>query len=55
MTLGVGPIKVSYNLAKFGNHSYYGHGLVMILAWYVTLLDHAVKGPCDFMDGSPLW
>ena len=41
--------------AKFNDHRHCGNGEVMILVCHAILEGHGVKGPCDFIGGSPLW
>ena len=47
------PINVSYHHAKFDGHMHCGIGDIMILACYVILKDHVIKGSCDFMSRNP--
>ena len=40
----------------FGGRSYCSSEDIMKLIGHVTLQDHVIKGPCDFMEGSsPLY
>ena len=43
---------VIQHLVKFGGHRPYGSRDITDLTFQVTLQDHVVQGPCDFMKGS---
>ena len=43
---------VSHHLAKFGGHCPLGSRDITDLIFHVTLQDHVIKEPCDFMGGS---
>ena len=44
---------MTYQPAKFGDHSYSGSGVVMNLVCHVILQDQVMKESCDFMGESP--
>ena len=46
------PFKVTYLRAKFNGHMPCGSINIRYLIFYVTLKDHVVIGPCDFMEES---
>ena len=44
---------MSHLPAKFCSQSLFRSEVIMILVCHVISQDHAIKGPCDFMGGSP--
>ena len=44
--------RFSNKLIKFGDHRPSGSRDITDLVFHVTLQDHVIKGPCDFMDRS---
>ena len=44
--------KLSCYLVKFGDHRPSGSRDITGLVFHVTLQDHVIRGPCDFMDRS---
>ena len=45
-------IKLSYNLAKFGDHGHSGSEDIMVLVGHVIPQDHMIQGSRDFIGES---
>ena len=46
-------MKISQYPTGFRGCGHYSRENIMVLACYVTLQDHGIKMPCDFMGRSP--
>ena len=46
-------MKRSYRPTMFGGHSHCSSEDIMILVCHVILLDHVIKGSCDFIGKNP--